>query len=80
MDPIVATCYTRNKMLSIVLSFNGIDDTVHCVDSIYSQPGRFDVLVIDRGSQSGVVSRLRQTFPTADIAACDGKFWLGRRK
>jgi GT2 family glycosyltransferase len=65
-------------MLCIVLSFNGIDDTVHCLDSIYSQAHRFDVLVVDNGSQPGVVDQLRARFPEADIVALAENFgWAG---
>lgn len=68
----------RSKMLCIVLSFNGIDDTVHCLESIYRQPRRFDVLVVDNGSQAGVVDQLRARFPTADIVTLDENFgWAG---
>jgi GT2 family glycosyltransferase len=68
----------RSNMLCIVLSFNGVEDTVHCLDSIYSQPKRFDVLVIDNGSQAGVVDHLHQKFPEADIVALAENFgWAG---
>jgi GT2 family glycosyltransferase len=68
----------RSNMLCIVLSFNGVDDTAHCLDSIYSQPHRFDVLVVDNGSQPGVVDQLRTRFPAADIVALAENFgWAG---
>lgn len=68
----------HSKMLCIVLSFNGIDDTKHCLESIFSQPHRFDVLVVDNGSQPGVVEQLRSQFPVADILALPENFgWAG---
>ena len=70
--------HPQNKMLCIVLSFNGIDDTVHCLESIYEQPNRFDVLVVDNGSQPGVVTQLRKQFPDAEIVALAENFgWAG---
>jgi GT2 family glycosyltransferase len=59
----------RSKMLCIILSFNGVEDTVHCLQSIDSQQKRFDVLVVDNGSQPGVEEHLRQRFPAVEIVA-----------
>lgn len=79
MDAVIANpAPPRSRMLCIVLSFNGIEDTAHCLESIYQQPHRFDVLVVDNGSQPGVVDQLRARFPAADIVALAENFgWAG---
>lgn len=72
------TFQARSNMLCIVLSFNGVEDTIHCLDSIYSQAQRFDVLVVDNASQPGVVDKLRARFPAADIVVLAENFgWAG---
>lgn len=78
MSAVTDPAHPRSNMLCIVLSFNGIDDTIHCLESIASQPHRFDVLVVDNGSQPGVVDQLRARFPAADIVALAENFgWAG---
>lgn len=70
---------SHSRMLCIVLSFNGVADTVHCLDSIYSQDApRFDVLVVDNGSQPGVVDQLCTRFPDVEILALTENLgWAG---
>jgi GT2 family glycosyltransferase len=78
MQVVTPSSLPRSKMLCIVLSFNGVDDTAHCLDSIARQPHRFDVLVIDNGSQPGVVEQLRTQFPATEIVALAENFgWAG---
>lgn len=66
-------------MLCIILSFNGVADTVHCINSITEHgPQQFDLLVIDNGSEVGVVEQLREKFQTVEILALTENLgWAG---
>lgn len=66
-------------MLCIVLSFNGVEDTTHCLNSIFDQGApRFDVVIVDNGSQSGVVDQLRAQFPEVELLALTENLgWAG---
>jgi GT2 family glycosyltransferase len=47
----------------VVLSWNGRDDTLACVESLVTGSGETTVLVIDNGSYDGVLEAVEQRFP-----------------
>ena len=55
-------------MLAVVLSWNGRDDTVACIESLLAQDyPRLHVLLVDNASQDGTVEAVRQQFPGVEI-------------
>jgi GT2 family glycosyltransferase len=59
---------SQNKALIVVLSFNGIEDTVDCLNSLSStSSSHFDILVVDNNSVPPVASTLRNAFPEVEI-------------
>jgi GT2 family glycosyltransferase len=63
----------------IVLSYNGIADTLACLDSLQQERGRsFDVLVVDNRSSDGAQAAIRARYP--DIALLElneNRGWAG---
>jgi hypothetical protein len=56
------------KVSVIVLNWNGRDDTIECLKSVYaSGHGGYDVIVVDNGSTDGSVRAVRAAFPAALI-------------
>ncbi|WP_221583728.1 glycosyltransferase family 2 protein [Microbacterium sp. G2-8] len=52
------------RVLVVVLNWNGVDDTLDCLDALEQQTHEaFDVLVIDNGSAGDDVKRLRERVP-----------------
>jgi GT2 family glycosyltransferase len=47
----------------VVLSWNGRDDTLACVESLVTGSGETTVLVIDNGSHDGVLEAVERRFP-----------------
>lgn len=47
----------------VVLSYNGADDTLDCVDSLISGSPKVDVLVVDNGSEDDVLERVIARWP-----------------
>lgn len=59
---------TENKALIVVLSFNGFEDTVDCLQSLLSErSSHFDLLVVDNNSAPPVASELRRIFPGVEV-------------
>lgn len=57
------------RTLVVVLNWNGVDDTLSCLDALDRQThDDFDVLVIDNGSVGGDVARLRERVEPAGLA------------
>lgn len=69
----------KSSMLCIVLSFNGVDDTLHCLGSIFEQSEpKFDVLVVDNGSEPGTTQKLLDEFPSVEIVSLsENHGWAG---
>lgn len=67
------------KILFIVLSYNGYEDTVECLESLYANlPDTADVLIIDNASFPPVVSKLQTRFPNAEVVAlASNTGWAG---
>jgi GT2 family glycosyltransferase len=67
------------RMLCIILSYNGCDDTLACIKSICDQPHKnLDLVVIDNASSPGVVDTLRSTYPDVElIALTQNSGWAG---
>ncbi|WP_194710984.1 glycosyltransferase family 2 protein [Noviherbaspirillum soli] len=56
------------RMLCIVLSFNGKEDTVACLQSLLASPcPGLEVLVVDNASEYGVVDFIKAACPSAEI-------------
>jgi GT2 family glycosyltransferase len=67
------------RLLIVVLNYNGIDDTVACLDSLSCQTSTdFAVLVIDNGSRDDDLSRIAVRFPLVEVIALpDNLGWAG---
>jgi GT2 family glycosyltransferase len=67
------------KLLYIILSFNGYDDTAECLDSLLTQKtDAFDLLVIDNASSGDVAEKLKAQYPTTEIIALSENLgWAG---
>lgn len=66
-------------MLCIILSFNGCDDTLACIESIVSQKqDNLHILVVDNCSAAGVVDALRSAYPAVELIALPENLgWAG---
>ncbi|WP_426194725.1 glycosyltransferase family 2 protein [Massilia sp. DWR3-1-1] len=69
----------RRDMLCVVLSYNGYEDTVACLDSLRAQHVTgFDLLVIDNASKQGIAPALASAYPDVElIALAENKGWAG---
>lgn len=67
------------KLLYIILSFNGYEDTVECLDSLLAQKtDAFDLLVIDNASSGDVAEKLKAQYRTTEIIALSENLgWAG---
>lgn len=67
------------RMLCIVLSFNGKDDTVACLHSLLENPvPGMELLVVDNASEYGVVDFIQATCPSVEILALPENLgWAG---
>jgi len=56
------------SVLAVVLSWNGRDDTLACIESLLAQDyPRFQVLLVDNASQDGTVVAVEERFPGVEI-------------
>ena len=66
------------RVLIIILNFNGIADTLACLDSLRAQTCQcFDVLVIDNGSRNDDLGRITTHFKAEIIALPGNLGWAG---
>jgi GT2 family glycosyltransferase len=67
------------RVLVIVLNFNGLDDTLGCLDSLRRQSCRcFDIVLIDNGSRADDLDLVARRFPgTEVIALAENRGWAG---
>lgn len=67
------------KVLFVILNFNGIADTLVCLDSLAAQTCQnFTVLVIDNGSRADDLSPVLERHPTVELLALpDNLGWAG---
>jgi GT2 family glycosyltransferase len=67
------------SLLVVILNFNGIEDTLACLDSLQKQTFRdFETLVIDNGSRMDDLTRIKDAFPeTQLIALSENLGWAG---
>lgn len=74
-----AVASVTDRCLLIVLSFNGADDTIECLASIFrDKPATADVLVVDNASAPGTVAALRAAFPGVEILPlAENTGWAG---
>lgn len=70
--------HTEN-ILCVVLSFNGSDDTISCLQSIIEQKQTgFDLLVVDNGSLQGTVDAIITAHKSTEVIALpDNLGWAG---
>jgi GT2 family glycosyltransferase len=68
-----------NRMLIVILNFNGIKDTLACLDSLLHQTRTdFEVLVIDNGSRADDLSLITECSPATEvITLTDNLGWAG---
>lgn len=56
------------RIRPIIVNYNGHDDTIECLTSLYAQTCvRCDPLVIDNGSEPGSADRIRQAHPHVEL-------------
>ncbi|MBK4734295.1 glycosyltransferase family 2 protein [Noviherbaspirillum pedocola] len=69
----------HQRVLCIVLSFNGYDDTAECLRSLeHNRPEEMDILVVDNASAKGTTEQLRLNFPKIELVALDENLgWAG---
>ena len=67
------------QLLIVILNFNGIEDTLECLDSLCGQTYQDVVMqVIDNGSKSDDLGRISNRFPNVEIIALpDNRGWAG---
>jgi GT2 family glycosyltransferase len=67
------------QVLIVILNFNGIDDTLECLDSLRKQTCQdFTVQVIDNGSKADDLGRITTRFSEAEVIALpDNLGWAG---
>ena len=67
------------RLLVIVLNFNGIEDTLACLESLHRQTCRdFAVQVIDNGSRADDLSLIPARFPDVEVIALPENLgWAG---
>jgi GT2 family glycosyltransferase len=67
------------RVLVIVLNFNGLSDTLACLESLRRQTcRRFDVLLIDNGSQADELGLVAKDFPQTEVIALPTNLgWTG---
>ena len=67
------------QVLVVILNFNGIDDTLACLSSLYGQTCKeASVLVVDNGSKNDDLGRIASAFPEAMIVALSENLgWAG---
>ncbi len=67
------------RTLVVILNFNGIDDTIACLESLQRQTFRdFVVQVIDNASRADDLDRIRQRFPDVLVVALPQNLgWAG---
>jgi GT2 family glycosyltransferase len=70
---------TVGKILCVILSFNGFNDTISCIQSIVDQKqSGFDLLVIDNGSSAGTVDSIVAAFPSVEVISLSENLgWAG---
>lgn len=67
------------RLLIVILNFNGIDDTLACLQSLQMQTCRgFATLVIDNGSRNDDLGSIAAQFPDVEVVALpDNLGWAG---
>lgn len=70
---------TQKRMLCIVLSFNGRNDTVACLDGLLEKKiWGMDVLVVDNASEYGVVEHIAESHPEVEFLRLEENLgWAG---
>ena len=56
------------KVVTIILNWNGLEDTLECIDSLHKMDyPQNDIIVVDNGSSDGSVPIIRQRYPFITI-------------
>ena len=59
---------TNNFVTIILLNWNGWEDTLSCLNSLYKLKNlNFDIFVVDNGSTDNSVAKIRMTYPEVEI-------------
>jgi GT2 family glycosyltransferase len=66
-------------VLVVILNFNGLADTLACLESLYRQTWQdFAVMVIDNASRADDLSAIARRFPSVEIVALpENRGWAG---
>ena len=66
------------QALVVILNYNGIEDTLVCLDSLRAQTVQVAVMVIDNGSRNDDLGRISQEFPEVEVIALgENRGWAG---
>jgi GT2 family glycosyltransferase len=78
-EPAPAALRPPSRMLVVILNFNGIEDTLACLESLSRQACQdFSVQVIDNGSRADDLGRIASRFPQTEIIALPRNLgWAG---
>ncbi len=79
MTPAQPGAGPADRVLVIVLNFNGLADTLVCLESLRRQTCRcFDVLLIDNGSRADDPATVAAQFPSTEVIALTANLgWAG---
>ena len=57
------------RIIAVIVSWNGREDTLACLESLSRSQPRPHVILVDNGSQDGTVTAVRSAFPQVEVIA-----------
>lgn len=62
------------KTSVIIINWNGLHDTIECLESLKLATGDKDIIVIDNGSSNNEDDKLRSAFPHITVLSLDKNY------
>lgn len=66
------------KILTIIVTFNGMEWIDRCLSSVIGSSMQSDILIIDNGSTDGTVGHIQSTYPEVEIIKSPENLGFGR--